>query len=453
MIKINKRKNLEGEGEEDEMDERIEQIVKLAPEITGRNISVKDFMEERIFGKLEECIGKKLPALNFYFENKCDVSKCEEEYKSYQKDIPKESLDECAKFTTKKQSEIVPILRKWGVAILNGVLTPFETDILFERSLLDMVAIYPDLEDLENWDSKKTPCRNRLGMYQSIVSQSSVAWFLREKVSSIFKEIWGVKKVGTSQDGAFILPPGRGQDNLNWLHIDGLSNDCELNGVSIQGETILTNSGAAFLACVGEGAKHVEMLKETGIAMGNAKKKVEQHNRQVRKSGKGRLWGEDELNKKGEILPDYWHFSDEECEVVERVYGKENYKRACYAEKGSMIFWYSTTPHQAQRQSDAPFWNKQKSSGKLFERIENLENWRCIFYQTQLPEKFYSTDRKKKMLQTYKDGTSSNHLAKPFPRFAKYDKMKAKRVVEVYHNTSEYQTPITEGMRNLINFK
>jgi hypothetical protein len=151
-------------------------------------------------------------------------------------------------------------------------------------------------------------------------------------------------------------------------------------------------------------------------------------------------------------VPDYWHFTDSQLEVVERVYGKDNYKVPCYARAGSMIFWYSTTPHQAQRQVDAPFWNKMQPSGGIFEKMENLQNWRCVFYQTQLPRKFYNTTNLNGLWNAYLEGKTTNHLGKHFGRFDKYEKAetKDKRVAYVTCNPAIYQTQITLKMKKLI---
>ena len=389
-----------------------------------------EFLKE-MFDSEEICKRKKLPAHEHLFDWKKDFKKAKENYKTYQEDLPKKTIEQMKDITTNKTSEVNDLLEKFGVAILTDVIDPFLNDLLFEKMLLEFEEKSDGITNLKNWNTKNTASRHRVGTYQTILGNGHVHWFLREYIYPIFCEIHGVKKLRTSLDGCSMFPSGLGK-KTDWIHVDEIAWNKEVlvaNKISIQSQVVLSNSSAAFQACVGDIEKHISLME---IIKENLEKKSEEEEKELK-------------------LPKFYKFKEEEYENIENIYENNNFRRNISAPKGSIIFWKSSTPHQSIRQKEASFWNKPNLSGDLFSSVESLKNIRCVVFITMLPPERYSTSFLKNFLLHYWNGRSTGHKGNLFPVLDKHDKKaKSDKVYNIMTNPEKSRIKITPLMLKLL---
>jgi len=280
-----------------------------------------------------------------------------------------------------KVDEIVSTIEKYGVAVVENILTEEECKIGIDGANRWLESIAKNEEDkikLSDKNSLRFISQKMHAIHGGLIQHYSVGhsqyvWDIRQnpKVKSVFENIWKEKDLIVSFDGVNITPPPE-LTNLawqnpkkHWFHTD--QNNKKEGLQSIQGSVVLEDCfvGDATLCVISSSNRfHKEFFQEFKKEMKTDWYKIES----------------DEEVK--------W-FLDKGCQI-----------QAIAAYKGSMILWDSRTFHM----------------GISPQKRRKIARWRYIVYVAMFPRRLISSTYLKKRKEWVKNGRMTNHWGnKLFP--------------------------------------
>jgi hypothetical protein len=282
-------------------------------------------------------------------------------------------------FTDPHFSEkLIETFRSDGVAVITNVWTKAECDKYMDRIIKCFAELGTgiDKDNLEEtWTTYNLPPQTRPGLFQCLVSNFSAVWSIRShpRVKTIFQILYSDLKGDlqdefiVSSDGINIKPGSIGpfDNHRDWAHVDQtIPNDIFK---CIQGQTVLTNTSASFVASPRSHLVYDQILKKLKI---NDKTN----------------WLKFTPEQIAKIKP-----------MVLEVGGQ--WQIPILAPAGSFIVWSSTTIHSARLQNE-----KIMPTPK-----DKYKGWRGVVYVSYRPKNEFSETQLKKRIMAFEFNRTTNH--------------------------------------------
>ena len=297
------------------------------------------------------------------------------------------------KYTAQNIEDIVPIVAKYGIAILENVLDEEECKVMFSQAWDFFEELYPVLNrnDPSTWKNihDLKPLHGMLFQHWGI-GHAQYIWNLRmnPKIINIYKIIWSnilegiqIDELKVSFDGAsFGVPPedtNKGWNGNDWFHVDQRFPKASYDNIEcIQSWVTSENVGPddATLSIL-EGSNQIHSKVGLMIA-----ENLDPKNR-------------DDIHKN-----DWYKFNKDELSLY-----KDCPRVDIQCKAGSMVFWDSRTVHCGR--------------GPIKNRLE--KNFRNVVYLCYIPSSMVNYTIKCKRIRAYKDLRTTSHWpnkAKFFPK-------------------------------------
>jgi hypothetical protein len=234
-----------------------------------------------------------------------------------------------------------------------------------------------DHKDLSTWTEYNLPPQTRPGLFQCLMGHIKPVWAIREnsKIRKIFKDLYSelsheeVTDFVCSFDGINVLPNGSGhyhKEGNDWGHLDqtyGDIFDC------IQGQAVLTNTSASFVATPVTHRHFSEILDLADVS---------------------------EKDKSN-----WCKFSPDKVEEIKTYLASHDiqYQIPILAPAGSLILWTSSTIHAAKLPD-----HKEKPSND-----DKWKGWRGVVYVCHRPRDELSDKALKRRKLYFEDNRMTSH--------------------------------------------
>lgn len=277
------------------------------------------------------------------------------------------------------------IIRKFksdGVVVITDVFTKSTCDKYMNRIINNFVKLDTgiDKDDISNtWIPYNLPPQTRPGLFQALVSNFPAVWSIRShpNVRSIFEILYSdlrgeqITDFIVSSDGINIKPgcigPYTKPSSVDWPHLDQtIPNDIYK---CIQGQAVLTNTSASFVASPGSHLVFDRILKKLKI----------------------------------DSKSNWLKFTPDNIDVVKKMVLKAGgqWQIPILAPAGSFIIWSSTTIHSARLQSKC-----------IMPTTKDIyRGWRGVVYVSYRPKSEFTNAQLLKRISAYELNRSTNHWA------------------------------------------
>ena len=162
-----------------------------------------------------------------------------------------------------------------GIAVINDVFSDSECENYMDNIVNDFVKLGTgiDVNDIKKtWTDYNLPPQTRPGLFQTLMSNSTTVWEIRanDNVRNIFEILYShsrkrdITEFIVSGDGinvrpGFVGPYAKGKD---WAHLDQTIKGDIFK--CIQGQAVLTNTSASFVASPKSHLVFEDILKKLG---------------------------------------------------------------------------------------------------------------------------------------------------------------------------------------------
>lgn len=266
-------------------------------------------------------------------------------------------------------------LKENGVVVITGVFTPEECDARMTDLVGHFKTLSPKLSPY-NWKSELLPNGPRPGLFQSLVGQFPTVWHLRTdpRVREIFTAFYSnfrgkqVDDFVCSADGVNVRPPigPFHRDGHDWAHLDQSKRGCELE--CVQGQVVLTNTTACFRCSPRSNKVIDQVLDECEVYNENQ-------------------WCKFTPGQVPAVR-----------NIVEQVDGAQ-WQVPVVSDKGSMVFWLSSTIHSARLQlPDSPI-----------DRTDRWSQWRGVVYICYRPKEEVDQKHLQTLQKAFRENRVTNH--------------------------------------------
>jgi hypothetical protein len=274
--------------------------------------------------------------------------------------------------------KLIKAFRSDGLAVVTDVLTKAECNKYMDRIIRGFVKLGTgiDKDDLEStWTTYNLPPQTRPGLFQALVSNFPAVWSIRShsNIQTIFKTLYDdlrgeeqdefvVSGDGINIKPGFIGPFDNGRD---WPHLDQtIPNDIFK---CIQGQAVLTNTSASFVASPGSHLVFDKILKKLGV----------------------------------DSKTNWLKFTPDQIDQVRPIVLKEGgqWQVPILAPAGSFIVWASTTIHSAKLQNKE---TRPNTKDKYY-------GWRGVIYVSYRPKSEFSQAQISKRIGAFELNRTTNH--------------------------------------------
>ena len=278
-------------------------------------------------------------------------------------------------------SRVPSLFREYGVCVIPNVFSDSECDKWMKDILLSMEKISGNEVNHnfpEEWCGNKLPIPVKYGCYQHVFNNLRPVWEIRrdprlkEIFGAVYSEVRGkrVNEFVCSLDGINIQPNVQRDD----ISKDKLSPHCDQSGRDdifkcVQGQVVLTNTTASFVASPKSHKHFIEVMEVAGIP---------------------------DAGLKGA------RFDDRQIEnIMKQVLLPNNlqFQVPIKAPKGSVIIWPSTTIHSAISSSvkEAPA------------KDDPFKGWRGVVYVCYRPKSEFNPAQLNTLKDCLKHNRGTNH--------------------------------------------
>ena len=280
---------------------------------------------------------------------------------------------------TDRINKIMRIYKKYGIVVIENVLADEKCDGYVDKIMDCFEGFGTGIrrKDQKTWTRDSLPPQTRPGMFQALCANFPPVWDVRteQNIQTVYQEVYTrlrnkkVTDMIVSGDAINVKPSQVGpfySDSIkDWPHLDQTFGDVFK---CVQGQMVLTNTTACFLATPGSHKQYNKLREEFGI------KDADRSN--------------------------WYKFSDEDIEKAKKLF--KHWQIPIRAKKGSLILWTSTTIHSAQYAEKNPKVPVTKTKDKYY-------NWRCVVYVCYRPREDFTAQEIRKRYECYKNNRTTNH--------------------------------------------
>lgn len=279
-------------------------------------------------------------------------------------------------FATKLTTEFISD----GVVVITDVIDAPDCDTYMDNIIDDFVKLNTGIkkDDIINtWKDENLPSQTRAGLFQALMSNLQSVWAIRSNnnISNIFEILYTklrnkpITDFIVSGDGINIKPgvvgPFVTPNTKDWAHVDQTTpNDIYK---CIQGQAVLTNTSASFVATPKSHLSFDQILKELKISTTDKSNWIK--------------------------------FTEDQLKIVKNIIPNNNWQLPILAPKGSFIVWSSTTIHSARLQSA---YTEPTINDKYY-------GWRGVVYVCYRPKSEMDDKHVKKRKEIYDNNRVMNH--------------------------------------------
>ena len=288
------------------------------------------------------------------------------------------------------KTKLVKQFKLNGVAVINNVFTDIECDTYMDGIVNNFIRLGTGLkkDDIKTWTDYNLPPQTRPGLYQSLMTNLQQIWDIRshQNIKSIFKILYyklrnkEIDEFIVSGDGINIKPNmgplHNPQKSKDWPHLDQTIRKDTYK--CIQGQAVLTNTTASFVASPKSHLLYEEILDKLGI-------------------------DSNDKSNWAKIKPE----NIEEIKTIILAKKGSKWQIPILSKKGSFIVWASSLVHSA----------------KLQDKIEPISHgdiylgWRCVVYVCYRPKEEFTLKEIEKRKQVFETNRVTNHWGtKIFPK-------------------------------------
>ena len=288
-------------------------------------------------------------------------------------------------------TKVPSLFKEYGVCVIPNVFSDLECDTWMKDILHSMEKISDNQVNHnfpEEWSGNKLPIPVKYGCYQHVFNNLRPVWEIRrdprlkEIFGAVYSELRGkrVDEFVCSLDGINIQPNVKRDD----ISKDKMSPHCDQRGYDIfnelddifkcvQGQVVLTNTTASFVATPKSHKHFIKVMDAAGIP-------------NLKPSHQGVRFDDHQIQNimKHVLLPNGIHF-----------------QVPIKAPKGSVIIWFSTTIHSAISSSV-----KEAST-----KDDPFKGWRGVVYVCYRPKSEFNSAQLKTLKYCLKRNRGTNHWA------------------------------------------
>lgn len=285
-------------------------------------------------------------------------------------------------------NKLIKIFREDGLCVINDVINDQDCDNYMDAIINDFVKLDSGIKKdrIDTWITHNLPPQTRTGLFQALVSNLSTIWQIRsnDNIRKIFEILYTnlrgkeVKDFIVSNDAINIKPNNNEiitNRTRDWAHIDQTDRTDIFK--CIQGQCVLTNTTASFVASPKSHLLFLDILNKLSI---------------------------DENDKSNWIK-----FNNEQLNIVNKMINDKgyDYQIPILSKKGSFIVWSSTLIHSARIQTRV----------EKLDPLDKYLGWRGVVYVCYRPKIEFSQKELNKRRKIFNENSTTNHWStKVFPK-------------------------------------